>query len=360
MSDSKPEAGARSGAGDRPFVTVVMPVRNEAEFIRRSLGSVLAQEYPSDRMEVLVADGMSTDGTREILSDEQARHSNLRLLDNPGRIVACGLNAAIAESRGEIVVRVDGHCELPPDYVSRCVEHLSNGADCVGGWVETVGQNSLSKAIAAAMSSRFGVGGSDFRTVRDRTMEANTVPFPGFRREVLERAGRFDEELVRNQDDEYSYRLRKLGAKVILAADIHSLYFSRSSYRSLASQYLQYGYWKVRVVQKHPRQMRLGQYAPAAFVLTIIAALALTPVAGFWPLLALGLTYGTANFGAAVMVSNRQGWDIFPFLPLAFFLLHFCYGAGFLAGLVTFCSRWSDSSRRRAASIVDSKEASRV
>jgi succinoglycan biosynthesis protein ExoA len=335
-----------------PLVTVIMPVRNEAGFILRSLRSVLAQDYPAEHMEVLIVDGMSSDATRQLVLTEQQSHPNIRLLDNRDQIVSCALNAGMAESRGQIIVRVDGHCELPADYVRRCVRHLNAGADCVGGWLDTVGQNPVSKAIAAAMSSHFGVGGSAFRALRGRTIEANTVPFPGFRREVLERAGSFDEELVRNQDDEYSYRLRKLGAKVVLAADVHSRYFSRGSYRLLASQYFQYGYWKVRVLQKHPKQMRIAQFVPAAFVLTLALAGMVWPLAGPRPLLTLALTYGLANFGASVTASWRRGWELLPLIPTAFFLLHFCYGAGFLAGLVSFRKRWSEAYGRPAEAVV--------
>jgi succinoglycan biosynthesis protein ExoA len=336
-----------------PFVSVIMPVRNEAGFILRSLRSVLAQDYPAAQMEILVVNGMSSDATRELVLAEQKSHPNIRLLDNPDQIVSCALNAGLAESRGQVVVRVDGHCELPPDYVRRCVEHLNAGADCVGGWLETVGHNPISKAIAAAMSSHFGVGRSAFRTLRGETMEANTVPFPGFRREVLQRAGCFDEELVRNQDDEYSYRLRKLGAKVILAADLHSRYFSRSSYRSLAVQYFQYGYWKVRVLQKHSKQMRIGQFVPAAFVLALAVAVAVWPLAGLRPLLAFVVTYSLVNLGASVLASRRKGWELLPFLPASFFLLHFCYGAGFLLGVVSFRKRWNDERGRHAEAVAE-------
>ena len=327
-----------------PLVTVIMPVRNEAAFIQRSLRSVLAQDYPPERVEILVVDGRSNDATRQLVLAEQRLHPKIRLLDNPAQIVSSALNTGLAESRGQIVVRVDGHCELPPDYVTRCVMHLARGADCVGGWLETIGENRVSKAIAAAMSTHFGVGGSAFRTLPGRTKEANTVPFPGFRREVLERAGRFDEELVRNQDDEYSYRLRKLGAKVVLAADVHSRYFSRNSYRSLASQYFQYGYWKVRVLQKHPLQMRWAQLVPAIFVVALALTIAMRFTGVAWPMLILVLAYGCANFAASLVTAHRYGWVLLPFIPAAFFLLHFCYGAGFVAGLVRFRKRWSEAS----------------
>ena len=149
-----------------PFVTVVMPVRNEAGFIEKSLGAVLAQDYPMERMEILVMDGMSSDGTSEIIEKIKTRNLNLRRIENPGKLAASGLNAGIRNARGEIIVRVDGHCEIARDYVSRCVQHLrTNGVQVVGGPIETVGINKISEIIALAMTSSFGVGNSAFRTV---------------------------------------------------------------------------------------------------------------------------------------------------------------------------------------------------
>src|SRR5262249_40694355 len=196
-----------------PFVSVVMPVRNEAAYIERALAAVFAQDYPSDRLEVLVADGLSTDGTRELVAAAAKGRPNLRLLDSPGRTAPCNLHVGVREARGSVIVRVDGHCEIERDYVSRCVEHLRAGdGDAVGGSVETVGENRLADTIAAAMSSPFGVGGSAFRTVRGRTLLVDTVPFPAYTRAILERVGPFDEELVPHQDDEYNPRLPNLRA----------------------------------------------------------------------------------------------------------------------------------------------------
>src|SRR5215468_1614703 len=164
---------------EAPFVSIVMPVRNEAGFIARSVGSALDQDYPPERFEIIVADGQSTDDTRSIVESLQSAHPNLKLIENPGGIAPTGLNAAIGASRGEIIVRVDGHCEIATDYVRRCVEHLRNdGVDGVGGPIETIGETTTAKAIAAAMSSKFGVGGSAFSTIKDRTMLADTAPFP--------------------------------------------------------------------------------------------------------------------------------------------------------------------------------------
>ena len=323
-----------------------MPVRNEASYIVRSLDAVFAQDYPDDRLEVIVADGMSTDGTRARVESEQSRRPSLRLVDNPRRTAPAGLNAALRVARGEIVIRVDGHCEIASDYVKRCVSHLSSGgADAVGGPITTVGENRLAEAIAAAMSSAFGVGGSAFRTIQGKTLFVDSVAFPAYRRDLLERLGPFDEELVRNQDDEYNYRLRKSGGRVLLAADVRSRYYSRGSWRSLWRQYFQYGFWKVRVLQKHPRQMNLRQFAPAAFVAVLLAAAAaafFSPI-GLWGLVLLLGAYVGANLGAAFIAARRYGMRLFPLLPPAFAILHMAYGLGFWTGLVRFWNRWGSS-----------------
>ena len=344
---------------DLPLVTIVMPVRNEASFIERSLVSVLTQDYPTELIEVIVADGMSADRTREIIRSMQTKHRNLRLLDNYGKFVAPGLNTALQDAKGEIIIRVDGHCEISQDYVSRCVHHLKcQSVDGVGGPIETIGETTCARAIAAAMSSTFGVGGAAFRTVKDRTMLVDTVAFPAYTRRAIEKAGRYDEELVRNQDDEYNYRLRKLGGRILLASDIRSRYYSRGTLRSLWRQYFQYGYWKVRVLQKHPRQMRFRQLVPIIFV----AALLLTLLAGALStvgVLMFGLLVGSyvlANFGASIIVARQANWSFLRFLPLAFAMLHFGYGCGFLVGLIGFWNRWGDLGER-AGSFVGLPEA---
>ena len=332
-----------------PFVTVVMPVRNERAYLERSLGSVLAQDYPADRVEVLVADGRSTDGTREALEGYARANARVRIVDNPAGIVAPGLNRALREAKGDVVVRVDGHCEIATDYVRRAVAHLqAREAEGVGGPLETVGETFVARVIARAMSSGFGVGGSAFRTRRDATELVDTVAFPAYTREILERAGPFDEELVRNQDDEYNYRLRAMGARVLLAADVRSRYWSRGTIRKLARQYFQYGYWKVRVLQKHPAQMKARQFVPPVFVGSLLLAGAAAPAFPFARiLLAAGAAlYGAANLAASVASRADLGWRGVPPLAVSFAALHFAYGLGFLTGLVRFANRWGDRKTR--------------
>ncbi len=318
-----------------PRVSVMMPVRNEAAYVARSLGAVLAQDYPSDLVEVLVADGMSTDGTREIVEGMLASHPNVRLLDNPGLIAPTALNLATKAASGDILVRVDGHCEIATDYVSNCVRHLlEDGVEGVGGSVETIGEDGASEAIAIAMSSRFGVGGSAFRTATGKTMLVDTIPFAAYTREVVERAGPYDETLVRNQDDEYNYRIRKLGGRLLLAADVRSRYYSRATLRSLWRQYFGYGFWKVRVLQKHPRQMSARQFVPGLFVACLLVGVVLSPFSRSMRrmLCAALLAYGCASGIAAVSVAARTDWRHLRTLSLAFAALHLSYGTGFLWG----------------------------
>jgi glycosyltransferase involved in cell wall biosynthesis len=325
---------------EQPFVSVIMPVRNEEPFIARSLSCVLAQDYPRDRIEIIVSDGMSTDGTRETIRRLQQQRPNLHLIDNVGKIAPTGLNAALRQARGDVVIRVDGHCEIARDYASQCVKHLfREHADAVGGPIETIG---CTAAIALAMSSGFGVGGTAFRTVKDRTMLVDTVAFPAYTRAAIEKTGQFDEEMVRNQDDEYNYRLRKLGGRILLSPTIRSRYYSRPSLRSLWRQYYQYGYWKVRVLQKHPFQMSWRQFVPPLFV----AALVLSSIAALFSSAGralVGLVAGSyllANLAASFLVAGRNSWKALPQLPVIFAILHLSYGLGFLVGLLRFRKLW--------------------
>lgn len=338
--------------GNWPFVSVVMPVRNEAPFIARSLEAVLSQDYPAELMEVIVADGMSTDGTRQIIQSFQTQHPELKLINNPGKIVPSGLNLAIAQSHGEVIVRIDGHCQIAHDYVRRCVEHLLNdGVDGVGGPLQTIGETPLANVIATAMSSVFGVGGAAFRTKKNETMLTDTVAFPAYTRSTIERAGPFDPELVRNQDDEYNYRLRKMGAKILLASDVRCRYYSRSSLTSLGRQYFQYGYWKVRVLQKHSGQMQPRQFVPPLFVgacLLFLALLPLGPRAGYF-LAAIVGSYAIANLTASILSLRNHKYRSLPLLSIVFATLHVAYGFGFLIGVVKFWKCWGENKNRTTA-----------
>ena len=293
------------------MITVILPVYNEGQKIRLALNAILAQDFQKERLEILIADGMSTDETRTIIREYQQDHKNILLIDNPGKIVPTALNTAMIFARGEIIIRIDGHCIISPDYVSNCVAHIfKDKVDGVGGPMETIGETPLSETIAVAMSSQFGVGDFAFRTTNGYTRYADTVPFPAYTREIIQRVGLYDEDLIRNQDDEYNYRIRELGGKILMASDVKSKYYSRGSLSKLWKQYFQYGFYKVRVLQKHPRQMRLRQFIPLAFVLVLIVSLlaALLFPIGRSLLALVGSSYLLANLIASFLTALKKSW----------------------------------------------------
>ena len=330
---------------DFPRVSLILPIRDEAAHIKRGLRSILEQDYPGE-MEILIADGMSKDDTRTIIQDFAALHPQLQIhiLDNPGKIVPTGMNVALRQAKGEIIIRVDGHCIIAPDYVRKCVEHIQrDDVDGVGGPMESIGETQMAKAIAIGMSSSFGVGNSAFRTISGKSMLADTVPFPAYTRQIIECAGFYDEELVRNQDDEYNYRICELGGKILLADDIRSTYFSRTSLKGLWRQYYQYGYWKVRVLQKHPLQMSPRQFAPPVFVFALLGSVILVLPSALHPLsTVVPSLYLIVNFFASLWTASKRGWKYLGLLPFIFAILHLSYGSGFLVGLVKFWNRWGD------------------
>ena len=334
---------------DLPLVTVIVPIRNEATFIARSLGAVLAQDYPPDHLQVLIVDGMSTDGTREIVQQiiDKRRQTkddaslSIVLLDNPAHIVPTALNIGLRHAQGDVIIRVDGHCEIAPDYARQCVHHLERtNADCVGGPIETVGETSVAQTIALAMSSPFGVGNSAFRTVKDRARFVDTLAFGAYRREVFDRVGHFDEELVRNQDDEFNFRLTQAGGKIWLDPSIRSVYYSRATLRGLWRQYFQYGLYKVRVIQKRGAVPSWRHLVPGGFVLGLVGSILLILLTrqSCW-LLGVVAPYALTN-GIASLWTARWNWRTLPLLPLAFLILHLAYGCGFWLGLVRFGRRF--------------------
>jgi succinoglycan biosynthesis protein ExoA len=318
-----------------PVVSIIIPVRNERKSITACLDGVLAQEYPHDRLEVLIADGMSDDGSRAILADFCARDGRLRIIDNPGRIAATGLNAAIRQAQGQVIVRLDAHTEYAADYVRTCVEVLgTTGADNVGGPARTRATTYWQRAVAAAYHSPFSCGGSRFH---DPDYEGNvdTVTYGCWLKTVFDRVGLFDEELVRNQDDEHNLRLTRAGGRVWQSPRIRSWYRPRGSLAALFRQYMQYGYWKVKVIQKHRLPASPRHLVPAGFIALLILLVLLAPFSG-WALGALAVVLGLYLAGllcASLLAARRFGASLLPALPAVFASYHFGYGCGFLCGL---------------------------
>jgi len=318
-----------------PFVSIIIPVRNEENFIAGCLQSVVDQDYPHDRMEVLVVDGRSEDRTREIVADFALKHPMIKLLDNPRLSTPAGLNLGIREARGDVIVRVDGHCVLEADYVRQCVRCLrETGADNVGGLMRAVGEGYVSQVIALAINSFFGSGGSKFHYAA-KEQYVDTVYLGAFPRHVFDRVGYFNEKLVRNQDYELNYRIRAAGGKIFLSPAIRSSYYGRSTLRDLWQQYFQYGFWKVEMIQLHPKSVRVRQLVPPLFVFSLVAAGLLSPIhQAFLRLFLLILaSYLLAALLFSLKLAQRQGWRYLPLLPVAFAVMHFGWGLGFLLGL---------------------------
>jgi succinoglycan biosynthesis protein ExoA len=321
-------------AREWPSISVVMPIRNEAAFIARSLGAMCAQNYPGE-VEILCVDGMSDDGTREIISRMAANDERIRLIDNPKRTTPTALNIGIHEARHDLVARMDGHTIAPPDYLQRCVEILiETRADCVGGRWEYVSETFIAGAIAAAIDSRFGVGTAQWRGAKTAG-ETDTVPFGLWRRERMLALGGFDETLVRNQDYEFNYRLRAAGGHIYYSPEIVSTYYSRQGLGTLWRQYFQYGLWKARVLQIHPDSFRWRHGAAPLFVAGLVVGAILSLFGGLWRLLygAALLVYLALAAFFSIRQAARHGWRYLPLIPLVFVILHVAWGMGFWVGV---------------------------
>lgn len=318
-----------------PAISVVIPCRNERRYIEACLRSMLAQHAPFGDFEVIVADGLSDDGTREILARLAREDSRLRLVDNADRTTPCGMNAGISIARGRYIAIAGAHSRYAPDYLSQSVAVLEEtGADNVGGAAICEGHTLIQRAIAAAHHSRFGGGGARWHDP-DYEGPADTVFGGVYRREVFQRIGLFDRDLVRNQDDELNLRLTRSGGVIWQSRRIRSWYSPRSSLRSLFHQYFQYGYWKVRVISKHRLPASVRHLVPGAFVLGLV----LLPLVGLlwppagWGWLALVAAYALSSLVAALSVARHSSVELMWLMPLVFACYHFGYGAGFVAGL---------------------------
>jgi len=324
-------------------VSVVIPCRNERRYIVKCLESILGNDYESD-LEILVVDGASDDGTRELLQESARRWPRVRVLDNPARTTPAALNIGIQNAGGSIIVRMDAHCTYPDNYISVLVRWLEqSGADNVGGVCRTLpGSDALiARAIAVAFSHPFGVGNSYFRIGTTTPRWVDTVPFGCYRRSVFERIGLFDEELVKNQDDELNQRLLKNGGRILLVPDVTVDYYARDSIGKVARMYYQYGYFKPLVARKLGRVGTLRQVIPAAFVLALTLSLLLASWIEIarWALVGIGGSYLAALLIAIVSSISHNGLRVSSLLGLVFPAIHFSYGWGSLQGFLHFVVR---------------------
>ncbi len=322
-----------------PSVSVVMPVVNEERHLRASVLRILDQDYAGS-LDVTLAVGPSRDNTAQVAAELSAEYPNVHVVDNPSGATPTGLNLAINSSSGDVVVRVDGHAMIPRDYISTAVDVLERtGADNVGGVMAAEGTGEFEKAVAAAMTSKFGVGGASFHVGGDEG-PALTVYLGCFRRSALDRVGGYDETMERAQDWEMNLRIRNTGGVVYFTPDLHVTYRPRHSLRALARQYYDYGRWRREVATRHPETISVRYLAAPVTVAAISGGLALSlagVVSGRGGLVALGLmpagVYAAGNAAASASVAARAGEPaMMRRLPTVFATMHGAWGAGFLRG----------------------------
>ncbi len=324
-----------------PRVSIIVPCYNEEATIRLLLKSIYEQAYPHPELEVILADGMSTDQTRAQVAVFQQAYPDLlvRVVDNPKRIIPAGVNVALAAAQGEFIIRLDGHSMPYPDYVANCIADLEQGkGDNVGGvWeIRPGGAGWIARSIAAAAAHPFGVGDALYRFT-NRASAVDTVPFGAFRRRLFEQVGYYDESLLTNEDYELNTRIRQHGGVVWLDPAIRSVYFARSSLGALAKQYWRYGFWKLRMLRRYPGTLRLRQALPPLFVLGCcgLALLSSFLITARWMLVIILILYFTLLVTGSLPAAYRQKDPrLLVGIPMAIATMHFCWGAGFLRSMI--------------------------
>ena len=317
-----------------PRVTIAMPAYNEEKYIETCIASVQAQDYPADRIEILVADGRSTDKTRDILATLSAADPRIKMIDNPARLQAAGLGQIVKEAQGDVIVRMDVHAEYAPDYVRKCIETLERtGADNVGGAQRAKAKSAFQRALCAALGSPVGVGGAKYRSP-DAEGFVDTVFLGAFRRKVFEAVGLWDPNAITNEDAELNQRILENGGQIYLSRDIVVHYFPRDNFKALAKQYYKYGRGRARTLLKLGTFPTLRPLLP--FLMTTGAA-ALVAIPPLWPFApAAFATYALATGAEAVRVGRKLGASAIPLVWAMFPVLHVSHGAGFAAGLFRY------------------------
>lgn len=322
------------------MVSVICPIYNEEKYITKCIESVLEQDYPTEDLEILFVDGLSTDKTRKIVSDYATRYNQIRLLDNPHRIVPYAMNIGIKAAKGDIIIRLDGHVEYPTNYISKCVHYLMTlpNAENVGGVCQTLpcNERNVSQAIAIALSTGFGMGNSSFRIGSTEIRKVDTVPFGCFRKSLFERVGYYDYELVRNQDDELNGRIIKNGGTIYLIPEIKTKYFSRDKICKIRRMFYQYGLYKPLVNKKLGSPATARQFVPLLFLLGIVlggilSAFSIYIMYIYFAVLALYLAIGLF-IGCKYAVKYRRPM-LTLLMPYVFANVHLSYGYGYLRGI---------------------------
>ena len=325
------------------IVSIILPIRNEEQFIGKTLQSIIDQKFKGE-LEIIISDGISNDGTRGIVKEFQNDHKNIILIDNHDQIVPNGFNRALNLAKGKIIVRVDGHSTIAPDFIEQCLRVLKEtNADCVGGSTYHDSSTIIGDHIAIAQSSIFGSGGASFRKGIKKGKFVDTLAFGAYKRDSFLDNGGYDEELIRNQDEEFNFRLIQKGGKIWIDPSIKSTYYVRDSILKLFKQYYYYGFFKVRVIQKTKVLISLRHLVPALFVLTIVFTFCISYFYKItWPaIISLGI-YFMISIIFSFYESMRKDFKPLILLPFVYFLMHISYGVGFIVGLFYFLNKWGN------------------
>ena len=323
--------------------TIIIPCRNEENFIRNTLNSIIKSDYSLEELEILIADGRSDDKTREIVKEFEDKYTQIKMIDNPEQTVPYAMNYAIKEAKGDIIIRLDAHSIYPSDYITKLVYWIKElNADNVGGVWDTMPANDSLEArtIAFSTSHSFGIGNAQYR-ISDKVepYEVDTVPFGCYKKEVFENIGMFDTDLTRNQDDELNARLLQNGGKIFLIPDLKIKYFARATFSKMSKMFYQYGLFKPLVNLKLKQPATIRQFVPPLFVLFLVFGLGLSFVSSiFFYLYILGLSF---YFGVNLLVSfkvtkEKSELRLMPYLVVSFTLIHISYGVGYLKGIFDF------------------------
>ena len=322
------------------MISIIIPVRNEEQYIEKCLTSVINNDYPKENMEVFVVDGMSEDKTRDKIYPFLKKYKFIHLIENPDKTVPYALNTGIQKAKGDLIIRLDAHAEYPKDYFSSLVSwQKRTNADNVGGVLITKPGNHTPDALAIALatSSFFGVGNAYYRFPKhfSTPKEVDTVPFGCYKKDVFNKIGLFDVELTRNQDDEFNARLRKYGGKIILIPEIKVTYFARDNFRKMFRMFFQYGYYKPVVNKKIGKPTSVRQFAPVIFTLFLFSFPLLIFLKNYFFVYTgiLGVYFLLNIFFSLKIAYKEKERKVFFFLVIAFFLIHVSYGFGYLSGL---------------------------
>jgi glycosyltransferase involved in cell wall biosynthesis len=320
-----------------PKVSVVIPMKNESRYITKCLQSVVGQDYPSELVEIFVVDGGSHDGSVEIVKDFATRYGNIHLRGGKGINCPAGMNIGIREASGSIIAKVDAHGFIAKDYLSKCVQYLTQYEDvkCVGGLITPVPETVTERANALARASRFGVGRGIYSLQREAQF-SDTVQCGVYQKDVLEEVGFFDEELQFGEDEELNWRIRKKGYRIFVTPEVQFYYIPRNTFCSLFKQYWNYGKLRIQVIKKHADFIRIKHLVPSVFIVCLILPMILAPFVMVFRFIFFSLLF--AYIAGVIIVSlsigAKGGWPLLWRLPVSFAALHFGYGFGFLDGIV--------------------------